>query len=71
MNTNSNENSNANTSMIFGADLGMGAIKLFGPHAGLQVLSQVSVANSQKVQGMLGLSNKKAPLHITTPQGSF
>jgi Actin like proteins N terminal domain len=68
---NMNTNLDVNTSMIFGADLGMGAIKLFGPHGGLQVLSQVSIANTQKVQGMLGLSSKKAPLHIKTSQGSF
>ena len=56
---------------IFGADLGMGAIKLFGPHGGLQVLSQVSIAGTQPVQAMLGLNSKKAPLHIKTTQGSF
>jgi Actin like proteins N terminal domain len=75
MNTNSNGSVNVNDCLIFGADLGMGAIKLFGPQGGLQVLSQVAVAaanaSSQKVQGMLGLSNKKAPLHIKTAQGSF
>ena len=63
------------THLVFGADLGMGAIKLFGSEGGLQVLSQVAIAaantNTQKVYGMLGLNSKKTPLHIKTPQGSF
>ncbi len=56
---------------IFGVDLGMGAIKLYGAHGGLQVLSQVALAGAQKVQAMLGLANKRPPLEIVTATGQF
>ena len=60
-----------NSTIVLGLDLGMGAIKLNGPHGGLQVLSQIALGSAQKVQAMLGLSNKRAPLEITTAAGRF
>ncbi|MBT7070339.1 MAG: ParM/StbA family protein [Anaerolineae bacterium] len=61
-----------NNDLIFlGEDLGMGANKLYGLHGGLQTLSQVSINGSQKIGQMLGLRNKKPPLHISATNGDF
>ncbi len=56
---------------IFGADLGMGAIKLYGPAGGLQILSQVATHIRHNVNGMLGLAARKKAMEITTPNGNF
>lgn len=57
--------------LIFGADLGMGANKIYGPQGGLQVLSQVALNGVPKAGGMLGLASRRAPLEIKTTHGSF
>lgn len=56
---------------ILGADLGMGANKLYGSHGGLQILSQVALNGAPKVNAMLGLSARRAPLEVKTACGSF
>ena len=61
-----------NNDLIFlGEDLGMGANKLYGPHGGLQTLSQVSLNGTQAVRKMLGLRSQKPPLHIAMSNGEF
>lgn len=54
-----------------GFDAGMGAIKLYGKHGGLQFQSQVAHNGTQKVQAVMGLSRQVAPLHIQSEYGSF
>lgn len=56
---------------LIGFDAGMGAIKLYGVHGGLQLQSQVSINGTQKVTAVMGLARQKAPLHIRSSQGSF
>lgn len=54
-----------------GVDLGMGALKLYGPAGGIQVPSQVSLNGAQQVGPILGLRNQKPPMLITSEQGQF
>ncbi len=56
---------------LFGADLGMGANKLYGAQGGLQVLSQVALDGVARAGSMLGLSTRRAPLLIKTARGGF
>lgn len=59
------------TQIILGEDLGMGANKIYSMPGGVEVPSQVSINGTQKVAKMLGLRNKKPPLHVETEQGSL
>lgn len=54
-----------------GLDAGMGAIKIWSDHGGLDVLSQVAVAGSGHLEGMLGLKSDKRPMVISTADGDF
>ena len=56
---------------LIGFDAGMGAIKLYGKHGGLQFQSQVAHNGTQKIATVMGLSRQVAPLHIKSAQGSF
>ena len=62
---------NSKTNLMIGADLGMGAIKIYGSQGGLQVLSQVALGTATTATSMLGLTNKKAPLDISSSLGRF
>lgn len=52
-------------------DAGAGAIKVYGPHGGLQVLAQVSANSQHSVGRLLGLASQKPPLHIQDNATSF
>ena len=56
---------------LMGFDAGMGAIKLYGEHGGLQFQSQVAHNGTQKVAAVMGLARQLAPLHVESTQGSF
>ena len=56
---------------LMGFDAGMGAIKLYGEHGGLQFQSQVAHNGTQKVAAVMGLARQLAPLHVESAQGSF
>lgn len=56
---------------LLGFDAGMGAIKLYGEHGGLQFQSQIAHNGTQKITAVLGLARQTAPLHIQSEQGSF
>jgi hypothetical protein len=59
------------TPILFGEDLGMGANKLFGPHGGLALQSQVAAEIGQTVGPLLGFRSVKPPLHIRFDGAAF
>jgi len=56
---------------LFGFDAGMGALKLYGPHGGLEFVSQVAISRSRKMGRMLGLRAAKPPMRVITRNGRF
>ncbi len=54
-----------------GFDAGNGAIKLYGPAGGLEVLSQVATNGTKQIASSFGLHKQKAPLNIRNSFGSF
>jgi len=62
---------NKGETTLLGFDAGMGAIKLYGEHGGLQFQSQVAHNGTQKIVSSMGLARQLAPLHIQSEQGSF
>ena len=57
--------------MNVGCDVGMGAIKLYGPAGGLQMLSQVALDGSARLAALAGLSTRKPPLRISYEGRAF
>lgn len=61
-----------NNKIYFGADLGMGAFKGWGPKGGAQVLSLVSSNGAQRLGESFGASSKRArPIEVTSEYGSY
>jgi hypothetical protein len=60
-----------NASTPLGVDPGNGAIKLYGPHGGLELPAYVATRGGQKLGKAVGLGVGKAPLAVATAGGSF
>ena len=54
-----------------GFDAGNGAIKLYGPSGGVEVLSQVATNGTKQIVSTFGLHKQKAPMNIRNAHGSF
>jgi len=52
-------------------DMGMGALKLYGPGGGVQMPTQVAQAVKKTVGQIAGLSRQRRPIHIECADGSF
>jgi len=57
--------------LFLGQDLGMGAIKLYGPCGGMQLPSVVAADLGQVVGNMLGFRSRKPPVRIRVEGMSF
>lgn len=57
--------------MIIGIDLGMGAIKLYGPGGGVQLPSQVATDNKQVVSRLAGMRSSRPPLKVEVDGRAF
>lgn len=54
-----------------GFDAGMGGLKMWSSHGGLEMLSQVAVNGGSHLEGMIGLKAAVRPLMIETVDGQF
>lgn len=61
-----------NNKIYFGADLGMGAFKGWGPKGGAQVLSLVSSNGAQRLEDSFVSSSKRVrPIEVSSEYGSY
>lgn len=58
-------------SSIIGLDLGMGACKIYGASAGIQMPSHVAIADGRVVSGLAGMKTSKPPVRITVDGRSY